>query len=901
MIKIQCQIEHITYQNPENGFTILKARMEGVQNTVTVVGNFFNLPAGTVLQCEGNWKTNQKFGNEFVVEQWMEVLPATAAGIEKYLGSGLIKGVGRKVAHLIVERFGVSTIDIIENHSDRLYEVPTLGTKRIEQIRESWNKHREIKHVMIFLQGYGVNASFAAKIFARYGNQSITMVKNNPYRLADEISGIGFKTADEIAQNMGYGLNNVNRCRSGILFTMKEMASEGNVYATQKQLISACALLLGLHEEPVGYALQDLIAEKVLIQEDEAIYLPYLYFSEVGTAEHLFQLLHIREGVLFEEHLNLKDIEKESGIEYDEIQLEAIQQAIRSKIMILTGGPGTGKTTTTQGIIAAFKHSNLRILLAAPTGRAAKRMSEATHMEAKTIHRLLEYKPDEGFKRNSENPLEGDALIVDECSMIDIPLMYNLMKAIPMHMRLVLVGDIDQLPSVGAGNVLRDLIDSRKIPVTRLTRIFRQAQSSRIVMSAHAINEGRLPDLSNGQQTDFFFIHQEDADRVPETIVQLVKTRLPKTYNVPYSHIQVLSPMQKGSVGTGNLNRLLQEALNPSTVSINHGGILFKEGDRVMQLQNNYDKEVFNGDIGCVLAIDTIDRVVTVDFEGHLVNYEASELDELNLAYATTIHKSQGSEYPIVVIPVLMSHYIMLQRNLIYTGITRSKKICVLIGQEKALSYAIENLQVVHRNSRLKDRLQKLKFTSAMRMIGEGQVCNASNQKKLTATEQNFFPEGQQELFPSNQEKDTAERLSFAEFCRLNYPPNRFPELFNRLSHSPFRMKFHLSSDDLQYIDQKGLDTIRQHASDFVSKRLATAHLPNDGRQTPTKGHPIFIAQHATGCCCRGCLHKWHHIDEDHPLTPKEQEYVVNVLMAWVHSKYEKHAYERYLQQGCNA
>ena len=464
--------------------------------------------------------------------------------------------------------------------------------------------------------------------------------------------------------------------------------------------------MLEAEEEPIRQAVAEMIASEDLIREDEAIYLPPFYHSERGTAKKLLALLQDQTPTLFGLKADIKAIEKVSGIEYDEVQIAAIKQAVRSKVMVLTGGPGTGKTTTTQGIIAAYKTAGMRILLAAPTGRASKRMSEATGMEAKTIHRLLEFNPQDGYKRNDENPLEGDALIVDECSMIDIILMYNLMKAIPESMRLVLVGDIDQLPSVGAGNVLRDIIDSEKIPVVRLTRIFRQAQSSRIVMSAHAINQGRYPDTSNGKQTDFFFIKNEEPEQVAEEIVKLVKHRLPKAYNQPLNNIQVLTPMQRSVVGAANLNMMLQQALNTSNLGISRGGTTYKLGDRIMQVRNNYDKNVFNGDIGIVEQVSMEDRTLFVRFDDNLVEYEASELDEVTLAYATTIHKAQGSEYPIVVIPVLMTHFVMLQRNLIYTGITRAKKICVLIGQPKALAYAIRNLTVTKRNTKLKERLR---------------------------------------------------------------------------------------------------------------------------------------------------------------------------------------------------
>lgn len=425
----------------------------------------------------------------------------------------------------------------------------------------------------------------------------------------------------------------------------------------------------------------------------------------MGTANRLLGLLQESGNNLFAKTCDIESLSKETGIEYDEVQVQAIRQSVQSKVMVLTGGPGTGKTTTTQGIIAALKQMGLSILLAAPTGRAAKRMSEATGMEAKTIHRLLEYNPQDGYKRNDENPLEGDALIVDECSMIDIILMNNLVKTMPSSMRLVMVGDIDQLPSVGAGNVLRDIIESQKIPVIRLTRIFRQAQSSRIVMSAHAINQGKFPDTSNGKETDFFFIQKEDPEAVAEEIVNLVKNRLSKAYRQKTSNIQVLTPMQRGIVGAANLNISLQAALNSNQTALNRGGYSFREGDRVMQLRNNYDKDVFNGDLGYVEKVDLEERTLQVNFDDRLVEYDVSELDELTLAYATTIHKSQGSEYPIVVMPVLMTHYVMLQRNLIYTGITRAKKICVLIGTKKALSFAIRNMTVLKRNTKLKERL----------------------------------------------------------------------------------------------------------------------------------------------------------------------------------------------------
>ena len=714
MTKLRCVVERITYQNAENGYSVMKVKVKGYDDLVTLVGNLLEVPAGSVLLCEGEWRVDKRYGQQFQCETWEEVMPATAYGIEKYLGSGLVKGIGPKFAKLIVGHFGTDTIEVIETDIERLYEVPGIGKKRVEKIRESWEKQKDIKYVMLFLQGFGVSTAYAAKIYRQYGKESIDKVKENPYRLADDIWGIGFKTADGIARKMGYEMNDERRLRSGLIYTLNQLADEGHCYAEEEQLIATAKQMLEADEECIRTAMTHAIETEDLMLDGTAIYLPPFYYAECGTANRLNALVHTKEaGSIFTARFDLAKLQRETGIEYDEVQVEAIRQAIASKVMVLTGGPGTGKTTTTKAIIAALQSAGMRILLAAPTGRAAKRMSEATGMEAKTIHRLLEYNPQDGYKRNDENPLEGDALIVDECSMIDIILMNNLTKALPTKMRLVLVGDIDQLPSVGAGNVLRDIIDSGVIPVVRLTRIFRQAQSSRVVMSAHAINRGCFPDISNGQHTDFFFMKQEEPEKVAETIVSLVRDRLPKAYRQPTANIQVLTPMQRGVVGAANLNMVLQQALNHNTAALVRGGYTFKEGDRVMQLRNNYDKDIYNGDLGYVRSVDMEERTLTVDFDGQLVEYEVSELDELTLAYATTIHKSQGSEYPIVVMPVLMTHYVMLQRNLIYTGITRAKKICVLVGQTKAIAYAIHNMKVLKRNTRLKERLAPIATDSA--------------------------------------------------------------------------------------------------------------------------------------------------------------------------------------------
>ena len=702
---LRCVVERITYQNPENGYSVLKVKVKGYNDLVTLVGNLLEVPVGSVLLCRGEWKVDKCYGSQFVAATWEETMPATVYGIEKYLGSGLVKGIGPRFARAIVQRFGTETIDIIETEIERLYEVPNIGRKRVAKIRESWEKQKDIKNVMLFLQGYGVSTAYAAKIYREYGKESIDKVRENPYRLADDIWGIGFKTADGIAAKMGYEKEDPRRCRSGILYTLGQLSDEGHVYAGEEQLVKTAGQLLEAGETAIRDTLAGMLQAEDLILDKDAIYLPPFYHAECGTSRRLRDLAESTGRSLFDGLFDPSSLTAETGIEYDEVQLAAIRQAVTSKVMVLTGGPGTGKTTTTQGIIAALKKAGLRVLLAAPTGRAAKRMSEATGMEAKTIHRLLEYNPQDGYKRNDENPLEGDALIVDECSMIDILLMNNLLKAVPVGMRLVFVGDIDQLPSVGAGNVLRDIIDSQRIPVVRLVRIFRQAQKSRIVMNAHTINQGRFPDTSNGRDTDFFFMREDDPERAAETIVRLVKERLPRAYRESPDRIQVLTPMQRGVVGAANLNLLLQQALNPSGPSLGRGGYTYRQGDRVMQLRNNYDKDVFNGDLGYIREVDTEERTLKVDFDGKWVEYDVTELDELTLAYATTIHKAQGSEYPIVVMPVLMTHFVMLQRNLIYTGITRAKKICVLIGAMKALAYAVRNVSVLKRKTRLRERL----------------------------------------------------------------------------------------------------------------------------------------------------------------------------------------------------
>ena len=842
MEHLRCVVERITYQNTENGYTVLKCAVKNYNDLVTVVGTMPDTHVGSVLSLDGFWKMDARYGKQFSVEKFEETLPATVYGIEKYLGSGLIKGVGPKFAKRIVGKFGKDTLDVIEENPDSLIEVEGIGKVRVERIKNSWKEQKEIKNIMLFLQSNEVSTSHATKIFKTYGSESIQIVKENPYRLADDIWGIGFKTADVIAGKMGIEKGKFVRLRSGILYTLNKLSESGHCYAVREQLIKKAIELLDVDAPELEITVDEMIRTGDVVKEEEAIYLPPFYFSETGCAKRIIRLLEAGRKVKVDPDKIVQKVVSQSDISYDEIQLEAVRTAISSKVMVLTGGPGTGKTTTTMGIITAYRLAGCRILLAAPTGRAAKRMSEATGMEAKTIHRLLEFKPPEGYQKNEEKPLEGDVLILDECSMVDVMLMYNLLKAIPEHMSLILVGDTDQLLSVGAGNVLKDIIDSGRIPVVRLTRIFRQAQGSRIIMNAHRINKGEAIDMRGGKDADFFFAGKATNEEVVDTLVRYCTQNLPRYYHVDaFKDIQVLTPMQKSICGAANLNQLLQEALNPTKIFLHRGGTQYRLHDKVMQIRNDYEKEVFNGDIGTVTKVDMEERELTVDFDGRDVIYDVTELDELVLAYAVTIHKAQGSEYPIVVMPFTMSHFVMLQRNLLYTGVTRAKKILVLIGEKKAVYYAIKNETTTERNTKLADRLKI----------------------------------GSQEL--QSMESDSR-KMSVVSAVPTVYEEN----LWRRLSQSKFRSSFLLKSNDRYYVSDKGMDTIHSHARDFVQKRLVPAHPPNDGKQTPMRGHPVFVAQHATATCCRGCLEKWHHIPRGREMTEREQEYVVNIIMEWI-------------------
>ncbi len=702
-------VERITYANEDTGYSVIKIRAKGFIELITVTGNMACVNIGSVITIKGIWINNPRYGRQFDAKEWEESLPASIYGIEKYLGSGLIKGIGPIYAKKIVNHFMKDTLNIIEEEPNRIIEVPGIGKKRVEMIKRAWQDQKEIKNIMIFLQNYGISTSFGGRIYRVYGNESIDILMENPYRLAEDVYGIGFKTADSLASKMGIDKESFQRCRSGIFYTLSQLSEEGHCYASAEQLIAKCVEILEIEEAKIIMTIDHLILEKELIKEaPDKIYLPPFYHSECGIVRRLRQIIQssTRKKVS-NSQIFLEEIENKGHIIYDEVQKEAIRKAEASKVMVLTGGPGTGKTTTIHGIIGLFRHSGMDVILAAPTGRAAKRLSEATGMQAKTIHRLLEYKPPEGYKKNEDNPLDGDVLILDEASMIDIILMYHLLKAVADHMIIVIVGDIDQLPSVGPGNVLQDFIASEVIPTIKLQRIFRQAMGSKIITNAHKINSGENPDLSGGSTSNFFFISEEESNKVIDTIVNLCTKRLPSYYNVnPIKDIQVLTPMRRTETGAANLNTVLQSALNKNKLSLKRGAIEYKLYDKVMQVRNNYDKEVFNGDVGYISIINIEDQTLSVTFDDREVEYELLELDELVLAYATTIHKAQGSEYPIVIIPITFSHYVMLQRNLLYTGITRAKQVVVLVGNKDAIYTAVQNNIVKDRNTFLAQRLK---------------------------------------------------------------------------------------------------------------------------------------------------------------------------------------------------
>jgi exodeoxyribonuclease V alpha subunit len=708
-------IERITFHNEENGYTVARFVPEGKTLPVTIVGNLLGVNVGESLALEGRWTTHREYGPQFEIVKFSIQLPATVVGLKKYLGSGLIKGVGPVTAERIVNHFGLGTLDIVEQEIERLREVDGVGAKRIEMIKRGWTEQKQIKEVMLFLQSHGVSTTLAVKIYKAYGDAALGVVRNDPYRLAREIWGIGFITADKIARALGIQADDPARIEAGVRYVLSHFSDDGHVFARRDDLIRESAQTLGAAANLAEEAIARLAKSEEVVVEEEAVYLAPFYYAEIGVANRIKQIVTTTNSRLGEFHTTdwnaaFDWVASKSKITLTEKQRDAVRTALTNKIAILTGGPGTGKTTSVRALIQLLRAKRKSFKLAAPTGRAAKRLSEATGEPAQTLHRLLEFKPFQGnkFARDRENPLDADFVIVDELSMIDLPLMNALLKAVDLWSHILFIGDPDQLPSVGAGNVLKDLIASRVLPVVALDVIFRQAEASRIIVNAHRINQGQMP-LLDQTARDFFLFHETEPARAATRVVELVKQRIPRKFGLDaVEDIQVLAPMHRGTVGVSELNRALQEALNPAAEDRRewrHGNRVLRVGDKVLQTRNNYDKQVFNGDLGRIVEIDPEEQRVVVNFDGARVEYEFAEVDELTHAFAMSVHKAQGSEYRAVVIPLLTQHYMMLQRNLLYTGVTRAKELVVLVGTPKAIGIAVKNDKVAQRNSRLANRL----------------------------------------------------------------------------------------------------------------------------------------------------------------------------------------------------
>ncbi len=711
MAQLRGIVDRITFQNEENGYTVARLQVEGStaydNRLATIVGEMLSINPGETVVLEGEWTTHKQYGAQFKIESYETVYPSTVEGMRRYLGSGLIKGIGPVTAKRIVNHFGKEALDVIERDPKRLVEVEGLGAKRAKWIIKAWEDQREIHNVMLFLQSHEVGTGYAVKIWKRYGHEAVELIRENPYRLSVDVWGIGFLTADRIAQKMGIPAHSDRRIQAGLLHVLNEAADkEGHVFLPEDALIESCAEALDVPVDAIAPCVAQLLSEESVVVDDKRVYLPHLYYAEQGAATRCYQLSQVQRIELGNIPAEIKVIEQRDGVTFAPRQKLALEKALSHNLLVLTGGPGTGKTTTIKGLIALLEARKKKIALAAPTGRAAKRMSEATGHEAKTIHRLLKFSPSEmTFEKNFENPLEIEALIVDEISMVDTVLMNSLLRAVPISASVVLVGDVDQLPSVGAGNVLKDVIASGIVEVVELNEIFRQAQTSRIITNAHAINLGEMPYLQNDRDSDFFFLEVSEPDQVVETVCGLCASRLPRTYRLDgIEDIQVLVPMYRGETGANNLNRVLQDELNPKGQEMTRGGIRFREGDKVMQVRNNYDRDVFNGDIGRIQGIE--DDIFRVRFQDRIIEYEFSELDELVLAYAMSVHKSQGAEFRAVVMPLTTQHYMMLQRNLLYTAITRARELVILAGTKQALGMAVRNNRVAERHTTLTQRIQ---------------------------------------------------------------------------------------------------------------------------------------------------------------------------------------------------
>ena len=725
MEELKGQIEQILFHNKDTAYTIAKIKVRGRPGTSTAIGNIVNPLKGSEVIMKGKWGRHQKYGLQFKIVSCELPVPTSLDGIASYLGSGLVKGIGKSTARRIVHEFKEETLNVLDNEIHKLIIIPSIGAKRIELIKKAWNEQKGISQVMIFLQSHNISPVFAAKIYKQFGNNAVRIVQDNPYRLANDIAGIGFATADKIAESLGITKDSVIRAEAGVLYTLTQLAnSGGHVYYPLHLLLNICKDHLGIDSGVSMTAVQNLAAEKenkrIYLENVDnsslgtsmAVYLAPFFIAEINVADRLKKLISLPRSISNIDARKAVDwVQKKLSVSLAQRQIEAVTRACNSKVLVITGGPGTGKTTAIGSIIKIFSEDKARTMLNAPTARAGKRMSEATGLEAKTIHRLLEYSIAKGgFQKDENTPLNCQLLIIDEASMIDTILMNHLLKAVPKGATFILVGDINQLPSVGAGSVLKDVIESGSVPVVNLDEIFRQAQGSDIIVNAHKVNQGIIPELdnSNGQASDFFFFEQDNPELIPSQIVALVKEKIPQFFGLnPIDDIQVITPMHDGSAGTKNLNMELQKALNPSGEGIAKAGRAFNVGDKVMQTVNDYDKDVFNGDIGRITRVDQEEHEIHVRFDDHEVKYDYGDLGDLVLAYAISIHKAQGSEYAAVVMPIEEQHYMMLQRNLLYTGITRGKKLVVVVGTKKAMAMAVRNNKISKRFTLLKQRLQR--------------------------------------------------------------------------------------------------------------------------------------------------------------------------------------------------
>jgi exodeoxyribonuclease V alpha subunit len=708
-------VERVTFHSEETGFCVLRVKVRGHRDLVTVVGTAATITPGEYIEGQGWWVTDRTHGLQFKTHHLRVVPPSTLEGIEKYLGSGMVKGIGPHFAKKMVQAFGEQVFDVIEQSPDRLTALDGIGPKRKQRVVEAWAEQKVIREIMVFLHSHGVGTARAVRIYKTYGNEAIARVRENPYRLALDIHGIGFKTADTLAQRLGIPRDAVIRAQAGVRHVLQEFAEDGHCAVHQEELIETAVTLLEIPASIIAQAVELELQDENLMAEaidgKACLFLTPLHRAEVGVAAHLLCLL---TGALPWGQIDpvraIPWVEQKTSRTLSPSQCDAVAMALQSKVTVITGGPGVGKTTIVTSILHILQAKKQRVLLCAPTGRAAKRLSEATGLEAKTIHRLLEFEPTSmGFVHGHTNPLKADLVVVDEVSMVDVVLMSQLLRAIPDHAAVLLVGDVDQLPSVGPGAVLADIIASARIPTVTLTEIFRQAATSQIIVNAHRINQGQLPTLREDSQSDFYVIPADSPEDIQAKLLRVVTERIPKRFGLhPIQDIQVLTPMNRGSLGARALNTVLQEALNPeATPKVTRFGWTYAPGDKVIQTVNNYDKDVYNGDIGRVAHIDLEDGQVEIDFDGRIVTYDVGELDEVALAYAATVHKSQGSEYPVVVMPLATQHYPMLARNLLYTGVTRGKQLVVVIGQARAMAIAVRNVRSVQRLTNLAARLQQ--------------------------------------------------------------------------------------------------------------------------------------------------------------------------------------------------